>query len=96
MMKIEVKNNCPLDGFKPCRQTECAWFTEIKGKDPQSSDTVDHWGCAMAWMPLLLVENAQQSRATGAAIEGYRNAMVANIDRMARIVPGATTPRIQG
>jgi hypothetical protein len=31
----------------------------------------------MAWLPLLLVENASQSRQTGAAVESFRNAIVA-------------------
>jgi len=30
----------------------------------------------MAWMPVLLIENAQQSRSTGAAVESFRNEMV--------------------
>jgi hypothetical protein len=30
----------------------------------------------MAWMPMLLIENAQQSRQTGAAVESFRNEMV--------------------
>jgi hypothetical protein len=31
----------------------------------------------MAWLPLLLVETASQSRQTGAAVESFRNAVVA-------------------
>jgi hypothetical protein len=34
---------------------------------------VDEWGCAVAWLPLLLIENASQSRQTGAAVESFRN-----------------------
>jgi ribosomal silencing factor RsfS len=30
----------------------------------------------LAWMPMLLIENAQQSRQTGAAVESFRNEMV--------------------
>jgi hypothetical protein len=30
----------------------------------------------MAWMPILLIENAQMSRQTGAAVESFRNEMV--------------------
>jgi hypothetical protein len=30
----------------------------------------------MAWMPMLMIENAQQSRQTGAAVESFRNEMV--------------------
>ncbi len=30
----------------------------------------------MAWLPILMIENAQQSRSTGAAVESFRNEMV--------------------
>jgi hypothetical protein len=75
-MKIEPKANCPLDGFKPCRQLECAWFLKISGKDPQSNKEVDEWGCSMAWLPIMMIENSQQQRQTGSAVESFRNEMV--------------------
>jgi hypothetical protein len=75
-MKIEPKANCPLDGFNPCRQLECAWFLKITGKNPNTGEDVDDWGCSMAWMPILMIENSQQQRSTGAAVESFRNEMV--------------------
>ena len=75
-MQIEVKQNCPLNDFNPCKQFDCAWFMKIQGKDPNSGKPLEDWGCAMAWMPVLLIENAAQSRSTGAAVESFRNEMV--------------------
>lgn len=75
-MKIEPKANCPLSGFAPCKQLECAWFTKLSGANPNTGEQVDEWGCAVAWLPLLLVENSQQQRHTGAAVESFRNEMV--------------------
>ena len=75
-MKIEVKPNCPLNNFEPCKQFDCAWFMKIQGKNPNTGEPTEDWGCAMAWMPVLLIENAQQSRSTGAAVESFRNEMV--------------------
>lgn len=75
-MKLEVKANCPLDGFKPCRQIECAWFMKIRGNNPNTGAEVDEYGCSMAWMPMLMIENSQQQRSTGAAVESFRNEMV--------------------
>ena len=75
-MQIEVKQNCPLNDFNPCKQFDCAWFMKINGKNPNDGKDVEEWGCAMAWLPVLLVENAQQSRSTGAAVESFRNEMV--------------------
>jgi len=75
-MQLDVKHNCPLNGFEPCKQLDCAWFVKLAGTDPNTGKPVDEFGCAMAWMPMLLIENAQQSRQTGAAVESFRNEMV--------------------
>lgn len=75
-MKIEPKNNCPLNGFEPCRQLDCAWFIKIVGKNPNTGADVEDWGCSMAWMPMLMIENSQMQRQTGAAVESFRNEMV--------------------
>jgi hypothetical protein len=75
-MKIEPKPNCPLDGFNPCRQLECAWFMKIQGKNPQNGQDIDDWGCSMSWLPIMMIENSQQQRSTGAAVESFRNEMV--------------------
>ena len=75
-MKIESKANCPLDNFNRCRQTDCAWFTQLRGNNPNTGEPIDEWGCAIAWIPVLLIENSQQQRQTGAAVESFRNEMV--------------------
>lgn len=75
-MKIEPKSNCPLDGFKPCRMMECAWFMKVAGTNPNTGELIDDWGCSIAWLPVLLIENSQQQRQTGAAVESFRNEMV--------------------
>lgn len=49
---------------------------QIRGSDPQSGEEIDDWGCSMAWLPKLMIENAIQSRQTGAAVESFRNEMV--------------------
>jgi len=75
-MKIEAKANCPLNGFQSCKTLDCAWFMSIRGKNPNTGEDVDEWGCAMAWLPVLMIENSQQQRQTGAAVESFRNEMV--------------------
>lgn len=85
-MKFESKANCPLDGFKPCRQHECAWFMQIRGTDSNTGKEVDEWGCAIAWMPMLMIENSQQQRQTGAAVESFRNEMVKSNEVSQRVL----------
>lgn len=75
-MKIEPKNGCPLHNFQPCKALECAWFTQVRGHNPNTGKEVDEWACAIAWLPVLLIENSQQQRQTGAAVESFRNEMV--------------------
>ena len=74
-MKLEVGKFCPLIG-KDCIQTQCAWFTQVRGFDSNTGKEVDEWGCAVTWLPMLLIENSQQQRQTGAAVESFRNETV--------------------
>ena len=66
---------CPLIK-KDCIEHRCAWYCQIRGMNPSTGQELDQWGCAVAWMPLLAIENSQQSRQTGAAVESFRNEMV--------------------
>lgn len=75
-MKLEPKTNCPLDNFNPCRQMDCAWFMKVVGKNPNTGNDIEEWGCAISWLPILMIENSQQQRSTGAAVESFRNEMV--------------------
>lgn len=75
-MKIEVKPNCPLNNFEECKKFDCSWFMKISGTNANTGQSVDEYGCAVAWLPMLLIENAQQSKQTGAAVESFRNKMI--------------------
>lgn len=74
-MELKPGNFCPLLK-KDCIGLQCNWFMQVRGSNPNTGKEVDEWGCAMAWMPLLLIENSQQQRQTGAAVESFRNEMV--------------------
>lgn len=75
-MKIEPKNQCPLNAFDPCKQLDCAWFLKIAGHNPNTGKEEEEWGCSMSWLPILMIENSQMQRQTGAAVESFRNEMV--------------------
>jgi hypothetical protein len=74
-MEIKPGNFCPLIK-KDCMGIKCSWFTQMRGINPNTGKEVDEWGCAVTWLPMLLVENSQQQRQTGAAVESFRNEMV--------------------
>lgn len=80
-MLPDSKIKCPATGFaKSCREIisehDCPKFVTIRGRDPQSGADVDRTGCVDGFLPLLLIENAQMSRQTGAAVESFRNEVV--------------------
>jgi hypothetical protein len=88
-VKIEPKNQCPLNNFEPCKQLECAWFMEIHGTHPNTGEPLKDWGCAVAWMPLMLIENGKQQHSTAAAVESFRNEMVKNNEVGQRVLLAA-------
>lgn len=75
MAKLERKSFCPLIKAD-CKQLDCSWFTQLRGTDPQSGEPVDEWGCAVTWLPMLLIETSKEVRQGAAATESFRNEMV--------------------
>jgi len=71
-MKIEPGKYCPLLK-KDCIKNKCAWFTQIRGYNPNTGQDVDEWGCAVTWMPFLMIENSQEQRHTCASVDALRN-----------------------
>ena len=95
-MKLKVKDNCPLDNFNPCRKFECGWFIQIRGKHPQTGEEVDEYGCAMALMPMLMIENSRQTSQAGSAIESFKNEMVKqNMTTMSALVKGMDKKKLK-
>lgn len=74
-MQIKPGNFCPLIKDE-CKGIQCNWFTQMRGTNPNTGKEIDEWGCAITWLPILLIENSQQQRQTGAAVESFRNEMV--------------------
>ena len=49
---------------------------KVRGTNPNTGEEIDDYGCSVAWLPVLMIENSQQQRQTGAAVESFRNEMV--------------------
>ena len=95
-MKLKVKDNCPLDNFNPCRKFECGWFIQIRGKHPQTGEEVDEYGCAMALMPMLMIETSRQTSQAGSAIESFRNEMVKqNMTTLSTLMKGMDKKKLK-
>jgi hypothetical protein len=97
---MEIKTTCPLG--HQCEKAvdgaieRCAWFTQIRGKNPQSEEVVDEWACAIQWLPLLSVEVSQTNRGQTAAIESFRNETVKRQDAFLGLAHQASQARLKG
>jgi len=60
----------------------CPWYIQLRGKNPQSTEEIDEFGCAISWGPVLTIENTQMQRQTGAAVESLRNNIVKESQRL--------------
>jgi hypothetical protein len=65
-------NLCPLLK-KKCIEHRCRWYIQLLGADPQTGEQLNKWGCAVEFLPMLLIENAKEVRQTAAAVESARN-----------------------
>lgn len=86
---------CPLMGGE-CIEHKCRWFTHVLGRHPQTGKELDHYDCAIAWMPMLLIESTQQTRQAGAAIESFRNEMVRGNEQTQRLLLTAAKTKLIG
>jgi hypothetical protein len=89
-MKLEPGTFCPLIQAD-CKGLQCSWFTQVRGTNPSTGQDVDEWSCAITWLPMLMIENSQQQRQTGAAVESFRNEVV-TASQLAML---ATTPMLE-
>ena len=85
-MAKDAKIICPLMGGEPCVEdgsirngqlVSCRFWVQVQGTNPQTGESLNKSDCAMSWTPMLLIENTKINRETGAAIESFRNEMVA-------------------
>ena len=72
---FDPDGKCPLLN-KKCIKHQCLWYNMLQGKHPQTGLDVQEWGCSIAWLPLLLVENSAKMGGVQAATESFRNEMV--------------------
>lgn len=90
---------CPLyrkDVSKVCQA--CAWYIQVRGRNPNTGEDIDHWGCSMSFLPILAIENSQQQRQTASAIESFRNevAKQSGLTRILAMAPIAPPQQLNG
>ena len=65
-------NTCPFLKAS-CIEAKCKFWTHLMGKNPQCDGVVDKFGCAIEFLPILLVENAQMIRQGAASTDKVAN-----------------------
>ena len=97
-MEIKTVLTCPLgakcEEIKDGAIHRCAWYTKLAGTNPNTGETVDEHGCAMSWLPMLLIENSMQQRSTSAAVESFRNETVQANQTTQQIMLAQRDPRL--
>jgi len=86
--KDPAKITCPYTGHrKLCSKLRdtCPKWIKVFGTNPQTGEKVDEWDCADTWATVLQIEQTQQVRQLGAAIESFRNEMVRQNEDMLKI-----------
>ena len=63
--------------FKNVTEHHCQKWMQIMGRNPQTGEDSNRYGCADSFMPLIMIENSQMQRQTSAAIESFRNSVMA-------------------
>jgi len=71
--------DCPLTlshplGAKPMSKVchKCPLWMHIRGKNPNTGEEIDRWSCALAQLPVMMVEQAQATRFAEGAINELR------------------------
>ncbi len=91
---------CPYTGHKDlCKQhyTNCPKWIQVMGKNPNTGEDMNQWACADTWMPILMIENSQMQRETGAAVESFRNEVVKGNKQLTKsiLVSGLLIPKLK-
>lgn len=69
--KLKDGEFCPLIR-NACITHKCKWYKKILGTNPQTGQAIEEYDCAIAMLPILLIENAMVGRQTGAEVQAVR------------------------
>lgn len=68
------KADCPF-WRGPCKEHDCRLYIQVIGANPNTGEQINKFGCSFEFLPMLLIENSQQQRQTGASVDSFRNEM---------------------
>lgn len=101
-MAKDAKMICPMMGGEECVEdgairngeiVKCRFWINVMGQNPQTGESMNNGDCAIAWMPVLLIENSKINRETGAAVESMRNESVTTGQQLMTVFMAAANNR---
>lgn len=82
---------CPA--FKtPCIEHRCKFYVQLLGNNPQTGVQEAKWDCAVAFLPILIIETSKEVRQAAAATESFRNEVVEVGEKLSAIAAIRATP----
>ena len=87
-------------GGKPCVEdgsiidgelVACRFWVTVMGKNPQTGETTNNGDCAIAWLPVLLIENSKVNREVSAEVGAMRNESVTTGQQLTAAIIQAST-----
>ena len=81
MFDKEKGHTCPYLKRK-CIKEDCMMWVCVRGYNHNTGKEVDEYGCSIAWMPILLVDNTQKNRETGASVDSLRNTITQGVKKI--------------
>ena len=95
---MQTDTTCPLgsqcEEAREGKLLRCRWYVLVRGLHPQTGEEIDHWDCAIAWLPVLTVEMSRTNRGQTAALESFRNEMVRGQDELNAIARANVNRRL--
>lgn len=71
----------------------CPWLASVEGMDPNTGEKLNESRCSIAWLPMLMINTANESRKGAAATESFRNEMVQQVATQQRVMHAALPAR---
>ena len=79
-----------------CIEHACKWYVHLIGNNPQNDHPIDEYNCAIAWIPILLVETTKTGRDTHNRVEQFRELVTQVVKSQAVKAPTPELKRMVG
>lgn len=54
----------------------CPWYIKVRGVNNNTGEEYDHWNCAIAWMPTLMVNTGNDTKQNTMVLNEFKNEVI--------------------